>query len=201
MSKTILIRPLLVFLTFIIIVVLLLMLIFGAFSGDDDGGKADDGAAKTEQADKPAEPAKPAAEADADADEPAKPAEPKKKNPIAAADLDIGDCIADALSTNGDVTTFESAECNKPHDGEVYTLIKLTGGDDAKYPGTDFVNGKGQRGCRARLRRQATVEAFRDPQLGFKFVYPTRLSWADGDREITCLATYKEPRTETLAQR
>lgn len=199
---SILIRPLLVLLTFIVIVVLLLMLIFGGFSGGDDGSASDrpattepaEPAAPAEPADEPAEPAKPA-------DEPAKPAEPKKKNPIAAADLDVGDCIADALSTLGDVTTFEHAECDKPHDGEVYTLIKLDGAAGAKYPGKEFVNGKGQRGCRARLRRQATAKAFKDKQLGYKFVYPTRLSWIDGDRDVTCLATFKKPRSEKLAQR
>ncbi len=195
---SILIRPLLVLLTFVVIVVLLLMLIFAAVRGGDDS--ASDRPATTKPAE-PAAPAEPAEPADEPADEPAKPAEPKKKNPIAAADLVVGNCIADALSTLGGVTTFEKADCDAPHDGEVYTLIKLEGAAGARYPGKEFVNGKGQRGCRARLRRQATATAFKDRQLGYKFVYPTRLSWIDGDRDITCLATFKKPRSDKLAQR
>lgn len=195
---SILIRPLLVLLTFIVIVVLLLMLIFGGFSG----GGEDDSPAKVQQAEEPTEPAEPAEPAEPGEPAPAaKKAEPKKEDPIAAADLKVGICISDALSTLGDVTTFDEAECDEPHDGEVYTLIELPGAKGAKYPGTEEVTAKGQRGCRARLRRQATAKAFRDKELGYKFVYPTSLSWADGDREITCLATFKKPRTEKLAQR
>ncbi len=195
-AMSILIRPLLVFLTFIVIVVLFFVLVFGALGGDDDES-ADDGPAQEQ----PAE----ASKADepktdvTDADEPK--VQSEKENPIAAADLKVGVCITDALSTLGDVTAFDEAECDESHDGEVYTLIRLPGAEGAKYPGTDEVTAKGQRGCRARLRRQATADAFRDKELGYKFVYPTRLSWADGDREITCLATFKKARSETLAQR
>ena len=117
---------------------------------------------------------------------------------ISAKDLLVGNCITDANSTQGDVTTFDAVECTKRHDGEVFTIIELEG---EKYPGTQFVTSKGQRGCRARLRRQATPKAFRDRQLGFKFVYPTKQSWAQDDREISCLATYRKPRTGTLEQR
>jgi hypothetical protein len=195
---SLLIRPLLVFLTFVVIVVLLLMLIFGAFSGGGDSSGGDSSArqqpAQTPKADKPNAD-------DTAADQPKAKAEPKKQDPIAAADLKVGVCISDALSTLGDVTTFDKAQCDEAHDGEVYTLIKLPGAKGVKYPGTKFVTGKGQRGCRARLRRQATAKAFRDRQLGYKFVYPTKLSWAGGDREITCLATFKKPRSKPLAQR
>ena len=198
---SLLIRPLLVFLTFIVIVVLFFMLVFGAFGGGDDDS-ADDGPAQERAADTP--PAdEPKADDDGDDTEAAAPrkAEPKKEDPIAAADLKVGICISDALSTLGDVTTFDEAECDEPHDGEVYTLIELPGATGAKYPGTKAVTAPGQRGCRARLRRQATARAFRDKQLGYKFVYPTQMSWTGGDREITCLATFKKPRSEKLAQR
>lgn len=117
---------------------------------------------------------------------------------VSAKDLTVGTCISDANSTTGDVTTFDAIACDKPHDGEVFTIIALEG---ERYPGTKFVQGKGQRGCRARLRRQVTARQFRDRLLGYKFVYPTRQSWAQGDREVTCLATFREPRSKKLAQR
>lgn len=121
-----------------------------------------------------------------------------KTGPIAAKDLTVGTCISDANSTTGDVTTFDAVACNKPHDGEVFTVIELKGD---KYPGTKFVTGKGNRGCRARLRRQATAKQFKDRLLGYKFVYPTKQSWAQGDHEVTCLATWRKPRAKKLAQR
>ncbi|MGH2942906.1 MAG: septum formation family protein [Solirubrobacteraceae bacterium] len=123
---------------------------------------------------------------------------PQTGGAIAARDLRIGTCITDATSTQGDVRTFDAVACDKPHDGEVYTIIKLEG---SRYPGTDDVTATGQRGCRARLRRQATAKAFRDRRLGFKFVYPTKQSWAQGDHDITCVATYTKARAEKLAQR
>ena len=120
---------------------------------------------------------------------------------VAARDLVAGTCVSDANSTRGDVRTFDAVACDKPHDGEVYTVITLKGAKNAKYPGKRFVDGKGQRGCRARLRRQLTAKAFRDRRLGYKYVYPTKQSWAQGDREVTCRATFSKPRSKKLAQR
>jgi hypothetical protein len=117
---------------------------------------------------------------------------------VSAKDLTVGTCVTDANSYVGDVTTFDAVECTKRHDGEVFTIIAVKG---AKYPGLERVNAKGQRGCRARLRRQATPKAIKDRRLGFKFVYPTAQSWAQGDRDLTCLATSKKPRPGKLAQR
>jgi hypothetical protein len=178
-----LIRPLLVLLTFIVVVVVILMLIFGGFGGGGGGDESTAGGGGEPKQEKQA------------------PARESAKGTVSAADLKVGDCIRDANSRTGDVTMFDAVKCDKAHDGEVYTLIVLKGGPKAKVPTEAFINGKGQRGCRARLRRQATSKAFRDRQLGFKFVYPTPASWAEGDREITCVATFKKPRRTKLAQR
>ena len=117
---------------------------------------------------------------------------------IGAKELRVGNCITDASSPSGAVRTFDAIECGQPHDGEVFTIIPL---GDGKYRGKQAVIAKGQRGCAARLGRQATPKAFRDKRLGFKFVYPTKRSWAQGDHAITCLATYKKPRSRPLEQR
>ncbi|HEV2775108.1 MAG TPA: septum formation family protein [Solirubrobacteraceae bacterium] len=182
MSKSILIKPLLVFGGLLLVFVLLLLLLLGAFGGGADEGGSASGGDRVEQSEP--EPDRESSEGTIDAD-----------------DLKVGDCISDANSRTGDVTTFDAVKCDEPHDGEVYTLIRLPGGKNAKPPSEAFINGKGQRGCRARLRRQATAKAFRDSQLGFKFVYPTPASWADGDRDITCVATFRKPRDKRLAQR
>lgn len=176
-------RPLLVLFVVLAIPTVILVLVFSG-GGDDDGGSADD------------KPAVAAAQTDPPADE--NPENPDADR-VSAQDLGVGDCITNATSTFGDnVRTFDRVDCAKPHDGEVFTSIKLAG---AAYPGLEVVSGKGQRGCRARLRRQATYKAFRDRQLGYKFVYPTRLSWAQEYRAVTCLATFKKPRTGKLEQR
>lgn len=155
----------------LVAVLVIVLLLVLALTGGDDGG--------------------------GDADEDAEP----NVGRVGANDLRVGDCITDAGSPEGDVTTFNAVRCDKPHNGEVYTLIVLEGAEGARYPGVGFVNGKGQRGCRARLRRQLTRKAFDDRRLGYKYVYPTRQSWADGDREITCIATFTNPRRGKLEQR
>jgi len=181
MSKSILLAPMLIVLTFLVIVVLLALLLFGGFGGGEDDNASGGGE------DKSAEQQQPARES--------------KEGTITAGALKVGDCISGANSRTGDVRTFDGVDCDEPHDGEVYTLIRLKGADNAKPPSEAFINRKGQRGCRARLRRQATAKAFKDSQLGFKFVYPTPDSWADGDRDITCVVTFKKPRDKKLAQR
>lgn len=176
-------RPLLVLFTFVALVVVILILLFGG-GGDDEPYVTPEVATPTSTI-SPEE------------------LDVKPKNPdaeaVSAKDLEVGDCIADATSATGDVTTFDKVDCDERHDGEVFSIIKLE--DDDRYPGVKLVTGKGQRGCRARLRRQATSKAFADRQLGYKFVYPTRQSWTQEDREVTCLATFKKPRTTKLAQR
>ena len=193
MSKSILIRPLLVLLGLLIVFVLFLMLVFGAFEG---GGGSAAGSDNVEQ-----EASEPEESEESQAPEAQEPSGDPNEGTVKADALKVGDCIRDATSRVGDVTTFDAVPCDEPHDGEVYTLIRLEGDENAQPPSEAFINGKGQRGCRARLRRQATPKAFRDPQLGFKFVYPTPASWADGDRDITCVATFKKPRDTRLAQR
>ena len=182
MSKSILLAPMLIVLTFLVIVVVLALLLFGG----GGGGGGDDSASNGGE-DKSAGQQQPARES--------------KQGTITAGALKVGDCISDANSRTGDVTTFVGVKCDERHDGEVYTLITLEGGEEARIPSEAFINGKGQRGCRARLKRQTTARQFRDRQLGFKFVYPTPESWAEGDREITCVATFRKPRTKKLAQR
>ncbi|HVF79462.1 MAG TPA: septum formation family protein [Solirubrobacteraceae bacterium] len=178
-------RPLAILGTFLVIVIIVLVLLFSG-GGDDEPYVTPEVATPTSTI---------AAE---ELDPDAKPPNPDSE-PVAGKDLEVGDCLSDATATTTLVTTFDKIDCDKAHDGEVFTIIKLP--DAAKYPGKKVVTGKGQRGCRARLRRQATNKAFRDPRLGYKFVYPTQQSWAQDDREISCLATFRKSRKTRLAQR
>ncbi len=177
-------RPLLVLFTFLALVIVIVILLFAG--GDDDPYV-------TPEVDTP--------KARVDPDELDVEAKPKNPDaePVAGKDLEVGDCLVNARATTSLVTSFDTIDCDKPHDGEVFTIIKLK--DAARYPGTKFVSGKGRRGCRARLRRQATAKAFADEDLGYKYVFPTRESWAQDDREVTCLVTFKQPRTTKLRQR
>jgi|SRR5215218_28842 len=181
-------RPILVFSTFLAIIVLILVLLFSG-GGDDEEPLGNPAVTTPPTITIPPEEliGEPAEKKNPDAEE------------IAAKDLEVGDCVADAIATTASVKTYDKIDCDKAHDGEVFTIIELKDAD--KYPGLKSVTGKGLRGCRARLRRQATAKAFRDRQLGYKFVYPTAQSWTQDVRKVTCLATFKKPRTTKLEQR
>jgi len=177
-------RPLLVLFAFLAIVVVILILLFAG--GDDDEPYVTPEVATPTATVSPEE----------------LDVKPKKKNPdaesVSGKDLEVGDCLVNATAAIDFVKTFDKIDCDKRHDAEVFTIIKLKG---ERFPGTKFVSGKGQRGCRARLRRQATRAEFANRRLGFKFVYPTRESWDQDDREVSCLATFKRPRKTKLDQR
>lgn len=177
-------RPLLVLFAFVAIVVVILILVFSG--GGPEPYVTPEVPTPTstlppEELDPVAQPKNPDAE------------------PVAGKDLEVGDCLTGATVTTARVTTFDKVDCDEPHDAEVFTIIELD--ESAKYPGTNFVSGKGRRGCRARLRRLLTRKAFRDRQLGYKYVYPTAQSWAQDDRDVTCLATFKKPRKTKLELR
>jgi hypothetical protein len=177
-------RPLLVLSAFLAIRVVILILLFGG-NGDDEPYVTPEVATPT------------ATVSPEELD-----GAPEKKSPeaesVSGKDLKVGDCLAGATTVAGVVKSFDKIDCDKRHDGEVFTIIKLKGD---RFPGTKVVSGKGQRGCRARLRRQAAAAEFAKRRLGFKFVYPTRQSWGEGHREVTCFATFKKPRKTKLKQR
>jgi putative regulator of septum formation len=107
-------------------------------------------------------------------------------------DLRVGDCLINVAATDGEQRDIEAVPCSKPHDGEVYTNIKLGSGE---FPGDEFIAGKADRGCSARLRRQA-------PKSRDEIVYfvPNKLSWDEkDDRTVTCIAQYAKKRTGTVA--
>jgi hypothetical protein len=95
-------------------------------------------------------------------------------------------------ATDGEQRDIEAVPCSEPHDGEVYTNIKL---GDGEFPGDEFIASKADRGCSARLRRQA-------PKSRDEIVYfvPNKLSWDEkDDRTVTCIAQYPKKRTGTVA--
>lgn len=107
-------------------------------------------------------------------------------------DLRVGDCLLNIASKTGEQRDLEAVPCSELHDGEVYTNIDL---GDGTFPGDAFVAGKAERGCSARLRRQA-------PESKDEILYfvPNKSTWDEqDDRTVTCIAEYATRRTGTVA--
>jgi len=115
----------------------------------------------------------------------------EKEGDLNVFDLRVNDCVTDLPKSDGLQSSVKASPCDKPHEGEVYTVIELGDGD---YPGDAFVNGKADRGCPARLRRL-------DPPVEVDIFYftPTKESWdADEGKTVKCIAVFAKPATGAL---
>jgi hypothetical protein len=95
--------------------------------------------------------------------------------------IQVGDCLDDASST-GTVTTAPIVPCSEPHDSEAYKSIKMT---DGAFPGPDAVKTQAEEGC-AKAFPDFIGISYNDSNLSISYYFPTKESWANGDREIMC---------------
>nr|WP_315986985.1 DUF4190 domain-containing protein [Streptomyces sp. uw30] len=96
-----------------------------------------------------------------------------------------GDCF-DSPTGNleGDAYDVDAVSCSAPHDGEVFAVVTLPGGD---YPGDDEVSRTADDKCYA-LQDGYAMDTWAVPEdVDVYYFIPSRQSWRFGDREITCL--------------
>lgn len=93
----------------------------------------------------------------------------------------VGDCLDDASAT-GTVTTAPIVPCSTPHDSEAYKSVKMTG---SVFPGPDAVTAQANEACAAAFPAFVGI-AYDDSNLSISYYFPTKDSWANGDREILC---------------
>lgn len=106
-----------------------------------------------------------------------------------AADLlvqsfEVGQCVdfdvapGDEETEVGDLPIID---CNEPHDGEVYYVMDLDGGD---YPSD--VSTQADNACLAEFAPYVGVDYF-ESELFYTSVYPSNSTWTLGDRQIACI--------------
>jgi hypothetical protein len=99
----------------------------------------------------------------------------------------VGDCLDDALiaaDTGSEVETLPTVPCDQPHDSEVIASLELTG---TAYPGVEAIAAEADAGCIAALEQRVGA-SYLDTRYDVSYYAPTELSWADGDREVLCVA-------------
>lgn len=107
-----------------------------------------------------------------------------------------GDCVND-LEDEGLQSSLPAVACAEPHEGEVYALFDVT--MDGGWPGEDAISAEADSGCLDRLGSYSP-DAQDDDTVTLYYVYPTRSSWQDGDREVICIVYFLDgPRTGSLA--
>ena len=108
---------------------------------------------------------------------------------VGANEVKAGDCLKE-LPASGLVLTLDTVACSEPHTGEIFSVMTMPDGD---FPG-QFAIEEYQNKCAPELA-EYSPEAASDQEIGVLALYPSRDSWGEGDRTVTCIATSDSPRT------
>ena len=99
----------------------------------------------------------------------------------------VGDCLDDALvaaDAGAEVQTLPTVPCEAPHDSEVIASLTLSG---TAYPGAEAIAAEADPGCIAALER-VVQQSYLETPYDVSYYAPTESSWAEGDREVLCVA-------------
>ena len=99
-------------------------------------------------------------------------------------EISVGDCV-DTTAGSGEVTEVPVVPCSRPHVGEAYERLLMTG--EGSFPGDEAVV-EAARGCEEPFLEFVGV-ALAGSQLQVTYFHPTEQSWTTGDREILCIVS------------
>ncbi|MER5351131.1 DUF4190 domain-containing protein [Kitasatospora sp. NPDC002551] len=114
------------------------------------------------------------------------------KGSVQIEELRAGDCFNEPPLSSGQ--SGESASiywvlvvsCSAPHNGEVAGSGNLAGRGPAAYPSTSEIDEMAERIC-GPVRDDYALDSWLVPDgMEEGYYYPSRVSWASGDREVTC---------------
>lgn len=106
---------------------------------------------------------------------------PSESVPGDAYTLPVGACLDDIPS--GFISPSNLVDCAQPHTYEVFGSFFLAEG---AFPGDDAIESSAYEGCDAAYPDYVGV-AWDQSALAYSYVAPTEETWAEGDREISCL--------------
>lgn len=113
---------------------------------------------------------------------------------VSAFSLKVGDCL-NGLKESDNISSLPAVPCDQPHEGEVFAMIQLP---DGAFPGDAKISTDAGDRCSAAFETYAP-SSVSDEKIELFYLQPTQLSWAQGDREITCVATDPtQPRTGSI---
>ncbi|MFW0791972.1 DUF4190 domain-containing protein [Gordonia sp. CPCC 205333] len=122
--------------------------------------------------------------------------------PSTGIDVSVGDCLSELdLSKKNSageskVTDLDVVSCTTSHRAEVFYEITLTG---TSAPTATEAEQKAQQ-CVDQLSVYAPTAAT-ESDVEVSYVYPMASSWARGDRDFSCVATFTTPRTSSIKGR
>lgn len=96
--------------------------------------------------------------------------------------IQVGDCLNDGGS-DGEVSEVPTVPCSEPHDSEAYASITM---DDDEFPGQQAAEEQARLDCAAAFDDFVGLD-YQSSTFDPAYYFPTKTSWANGDREILCL--------------
>jgi len=108
-------------------------------------------------------------------------APPVAEGEVPFSEIEVGMCVNDADITES-VWGLPLADCDEPHDSEVYAIFDLPAGE---YPGDDEVVRLSDEGCFAAFADYVGVP-YDQSVLYFQFYWPDKRGWAVDDRAVIC---------------
>ncbi|KTR95311.1 hypothetical protein NS220_06435 [Microbacterium testaceum] len=115
--------------------------------------------------------------------------DPNQNAPTEFLSLQVGQCLDDVSS--GFITSDNLVDCGLPHTYEVFGGFTVP---DGAFPGDDAITASAQEQCDAAFQSYIGV-SYADSTLEYNYIGPSSETWAQGDREISCLVT--DPAGET----
>lgn len=98
-------------------------------------------------------------------------------------ELRVGDCV-NMPAVGEYYESLEGVPCSDMHDREVYHLFDVPGAD---WPGDAAVSASANNGCYDAFEPYVG-RAYERSDLDIGLLTPTAETWAEGDREVVCMA-------------
>lgn len=112
--------------------------------------------------------------------------------PISVSDAAPGVCLK-ALPTGSQlVGTLDAVACEETHAAEVFAVLTMPDGD---FPGQSAIEAFADK-CGPALTNYAPHPT--SNSIDVAVLFPTAESWAQGDRSITCIASWDPPRAGSI---
>jgi Septum formation/Domain of unknown function (DUF4190) len=115
---------------------------------------------------------------------------------VRATDVKVGDCIETTPADMANVKMLPKVSCDKPHEGEVYALLPVSGDT---FPGQTALRDQYEKKCVSELDAYSS-KAAADSAYQIFVLYPTQQTWDQGDRRVACLTITQDKRTGSVKE-
>jgi hypothetical protein len=115
---------------------------------------------------------------------------------VRATDVQVGDCIETTPAEGVTVKRMPKVSCDKPHQGEVYALLSVSG---ETFPGQTTLRDQYQEKCVTALDTYSS-KAAADSAYQIFVLYPTQQTWDQRDRRVACLTITDDKRTGSVKE-